>query len=132
MALDIDPVHDFGNFNHIENDSLALATGKFVVVSATGDVSVNTVAGSKSFGVLRRGVSSGFVPPVRRAGGMAYVSKAAAYAPAIGDAVTNDVAGDAVLAVTGNVIQGVVVDVTSGADNEVRVLLSNGAETAPA
>jgi hypothetical protein len=63
---------------------------------------------------------------------MAYVSKAAAYAPAIGDAVTNDVAGDAVLAVTGNVIQGVVVDVTSGADNEVRVLLSNGAETAPA
>lgn len=129
MALDIDPVHDFGNFNHAADDSLENATGKFVVVSATGDVSVNTVAGTKSFGVLRRGVTVGFVPPVRRAGGMAYVSKATAYDASIGDAVTNDAAGDAVLAANpGDVVGGIVVDVTSGADNEIRVLLANGAE----
>lgn len=132
MALDIDPVHDFGNFNHATDDTLENATGKFVVVNAAGDVSVNTAAGTKSFGVLRRGVTVGFVPPVRRSGGMAYVNKATAYTPAIGDQVANDAAGDAVLAVTGDVIQGVVVDTVSGGDNEVRVLLSNGAETVSA
>ncbi len=136
MALDIDPVHDFGNFNHAADNALENAQGKFVVVSGAGDVSVNTVAGSKSFGVLRRGVTVGFVPPVRRAGGMAYVTKAAAYAPAIGDEVTNDANGDAVLAkaedttttpaTPADSILGVVVDTVSGADGEVRVQLFDG------
>lgn len=130
MALDIDPVHDFGNFNHAADNSLEDAQGKFAVVSAAGDVSVNTAAGTKSFGVIRRGVTVGFVPPVRRAGGMAYVRKASAYSPTIGDSVTNDAAGDAVAVITGDVIAGVVVDVTSGADDEVRVLLANGSEVA--
>ncbi len=130
MALDIDPVHDFGNFNHATDNSLEDAQGKFAVVNADGDVSVNTAAGTTSFGVLRRGVTVGFVPPVRREGGMAYVRKADAYSPAIGDQVTNDAAGDAVLATTGNSIAGIVVDTKSGADNEVRVLLANGSESA--
>lgn len=132
MALDIDPVHDYGNFNHATDNSLEDAQGKFVVVSATGDVSVNTTAGSKSFGVLRRGVAAGFVPPVRRAGGMAYVTPAADYEAAIGDLVTNDANGDAVLAVTGNVISGEVVDIVSGGDNEIRILLGDGSTTVAA
>lgn len=130
MALDIDPVHDYGNFNHATDNALEDAQGKFVVVSEDGDVLVNTEAGTKSFGVLRRGVTVGFVPPVRRAGGMAYVRKAAGYDPKIGDQVTNDATGAAVAAAAGNVIAGVVVDTVSGADDEVRVLLASGSEVA--
>lgn len=128
MALDIDPVHDFGNFNHATDNSLEHAQGLFVVVSEEGDVSVNTTPGTKSFGVLRRGVTLGFVPPVRRAGGMAYVRKAAGYDPKIGDKVANDATGAAALATAGQIFAGIVVDTVSGADDEVRVLLASSSE----
>lgn len=125
MALDVDPIHDYGNFNHAKDDSLMSAQGLFVVVSPGGDVSVNKSAGTDSFGVLRRGVSAGFVPPVRRAGGLAYVRAGDGYSPVIGDNVTNDDKGAAVKSTDGQTVLGVVVDAASGSDNEVRVLLKN-------
>lgn len=122
MAMDVNSYFDYGTANVAADDSLADAGQLFVVLGSNGQFSVATTAADSSvFGVLREGVPAGIAPAVRT-GSITYVTAGSALSA--GDYVTNDTSGQAVVATTGQIILGQVLEGGAAAEgDEVKINL---------
>lgn len=127
MSYNIDTVHDFGNLPFAADNSLEDQGNRFVTIGSDGQVSV-AAAGTAADGVLRAGVTEGFVPVVTTSGAWAYV--VAEEALSYGDEVAVGAAGGAAATTTGDAIMGYVIETDDIGDNIVRIKLLNGAESA--
>lgn len=117
--FDVNSYFDYGTADFAADDSLADAQGLFVTLQANGQFAVDTTpGGAETFGVLRDNCLEAEVPAVRT-GSITYVYAGEALSP--GDFVTNDAAGKAVVATTGDTILGQVLEEAVAADEEGKI-----------
>lgn len=120
MAMDVNSYFDYGTANYAADDSLADAKQLFVTYDGDQFAVATTPADASVFGVLRDGVDQGEVPPVRT-GSITYIF--AGDTVAAGDYITNDATGRAVVATTGQIIHGQVLEVGGEAGDEIKINL---------
>lgn len=119
MAMDVNSYFDYGTADHAADNSLSEAYQRFVVLQANGQFAVaDTAADSNVFGVLRDNVFQGESPAVRT-GSITYVF--AGGEVSVGDYVTNDAEGRAVVATTGQVVLGQCIDFGGTTDSEIKI-----------
>jgi hypothetical protein len=106
MAYNIDTIHDYGNLPFVEDNTLADARGKFVVVGTDGVVTV-AAEGTKADGNLRNNPKVPEVPAVT-IGGFPYVL--ASEDLVVSDLVAVGADGGAKVATTGDAVMGKVLD----------------------
>lgn len=127
MALDVNAYADYGNLDFAKDDTFINTKQVFVELWADGQVHLPTSdASTKILGVLRDTTAKGEVPVVRR-NGTAYVTAGADLT--VGDFVTNDSKGQAIVAKTGQIVLGEVLDKGVKAGKEAKInLISQAAK----